>query len=49
LIKIGNPCVQPLIKALGNDNIKKPATIVLVEIGDKKAIKPLIEAYNMEK
>jgi HEAT repeat protein len=43
LKKIGEPTIQPLISALkDNDNVYIGAVKVLAEIGDKRAVEPLI-------
>jgi HEAT repeat protein len=48
LIIIGQPAVEPLIKALRDKNIivRKNATEALGEIGDKRASEPLINALE---
>lgn len=48
LLNIGEPAVEPLILALKSQdsNIKMCATIVLGEIGDKRAIEPVKQLFN---
>lgn len=48
LINIGEPAVEPLIKALKdvNSEIRVKATSALGWIGDTRAVEPLIEALN---
>lgn len=50
LVKIGEPALEPLIKALENDNldIRMEAARVLGRIGNKKALDPLISALKDE-
>jgi len=50
LVEIGEPAVEPLIDALKNENIdiRQRAAFALGNIGDKRAVEPLIEALNDE-
>jgi HEAT repeat protein len=50
LVKIGEPAIDPLIKALKNDDldIRMEAARVLGRIGNKKALNPLIGALKDE-
>ncbi|MFQ6054633.1 MAG: HEAT repeat domain-containing protein [Methanosarcinales archaeon] len=43
--EIGEPAVEPLIKALG-DRVREKAAIALGEIGDARAVEPLIKALR---
>jgi HEAT repeat protein len=48
LIKMGDTAVEPLIENLKTDDqkIKDETALILIEIGDPRAVKPLIEAYQ---
>lgn len=50
LVKIGEPALEPLIKALENDDldIRMEAARVLGRIGNKKALDPLVSALKDE-
>ena len=50
LVRIGKPAVQPLIRALKYKEwyVRKRAAYILGKIGDKRAIRPLIEALRDE-
>ena len=43
LAGFGPPAVDPLIKALNDDNVRNRAVEVLGKIGDKRAVGPLID------
>lgn len=47
LQKIGNAAVEPLIKALDNEhsNIRFNVSLILQDIGDERAIEPLIKTF----
>jgi hypothetical protein len=46
LVKIGEPAVEPLIKALKDEDYSYSAAKALGEIGDKRAVEPLIKALE---
>ena len=48
LIEMGDTAVEPLIENLKTDDqkIKDETALILIEIGDPRAVKPLIEAYQ---
>ncbi|HII79935.1 MAG TPA: HEAT repeat domain-containing protein [Methanosarcina sp.] len=48
LVDMGETAVDPLIENLKTDDqkIKSETALILIEIGDPRAIKPLIEAYQ---
>ncbi len=48
LVELGEPAVEPLITALGNDYWKvcQSAAYALGEIGDERAVEPLIKALS---
>jgi HEAT repeat protein len=48
LISMGEPAVEPLIENLKTEDqkIKDETALVLIEIGDARAVEPLIEAYQ---
>ena len=48
LEKIGVPCVEPLITALGSNNpgIRRKAANVLIKIGDNRFIEPFLAALK---
>lgn len=48
LIDMGEPAVEPLIENLKTEDkrIKDETALILIEIGDPRAVKPLIEAYQ---
>jgi HEAT repeat protein len=46
LVRIGKPAVEALIRALGDPVVRKGAAITLRELGDKRAVEPLITALR---
>lgn len=48
LVDMGETAVEPLIEKLKTDDpkIKSETALILIEIGDPRAVKPLIEAYQ---
>jgi HEAT repeat protein len=48
LINMGETAVEPLIENLKTDNqkVKDETALILIEIGDPRAVEPLIEAYQ---
>lgn len=48
LINMGEPAVEPLIENLKTEDqkIKNEIALILIEIGDPRAVEPLIEAYK---
>lgn len=48
LIDIGEPAVDPLIENLKTEDqkVKDETALILIEIGDQRAVKPLIMAYQ---
>ena len=48
LVKIGEPAVKPLIKALEDNDwrVRRGAAVALGEIGDERAVEPLIKALE---
>ncbi len=48
LINMGEPAVEPLIENLNTEDqkIKDETALILIEIGDPRAVEPLIEAYQ---
>lgn len=48
LIEMGEPAVEPLIENLetNDQKIKDETALILIEIGDPRAVEPLIEAYQ---
>ncbi|TAJ44447.1 HEAT repeat domain-containing protein [Methanofollis fontis] len=50
LARVGNPAVDPLIETArsGGEGIRNPAVWALAEIGDKKAVGPLIDIIREE-
>jgi HEAT repeat protein len=48
LINMGETAVEPLIENLKTDNqkVKDETALMLIEIGDPRAVEPLIEAYQ---
>ncbi|MDD4497230.1 MAG: HEAT repeat domain-containing protein [Methanosarcinaceae archaeon] len=50
LIKIGKSTVDPLIEVLesGDKELKNEAALLLIEIGDERAVDPLIETFSIE-
>lgn len=48
LVKIGEPAVEPLIKALGDWSVRWDAARTLAEIGDTKAVEPLVKLLEDE-
>ncbi len=49
LAELGKPAVEPLIQALRYSNFRREATEVLGEIGDARAIEPIIQVMPYEK
>ena len=49
LAELGKPAVEPLIQALRYNNFRREATEVLGEIGDARAIEPIIQVMPYEK
>jgi len=48
LVQIGRPAVPALIQALGNEKTRFNAVVALGEIGDRRAVGPLIEMLKDE-
>lgn len=48
LVKIGEPAVKPLIKALKDEFVRAEAAQALGKIGDARAVKPLIQALKVD-
>jgi HEAT repeat protein len=48
LINMGEPAVEPLIENLKTEDqkVKDETALILIEIGDPRAVEPLIEAYK---
>jgi HEAT repeat protein len=48
LISMGEPAVEPLIENLKTEDqkVKDETALILIEIGDPRAVEPLIEAYQ---
>ncbi len=48
LINMGETAVEPLIENLKTEDqkIKDETALILIEIGDPRAVEPLIEAYQ---
>ncbi|HWR25197.1 MAG TPA: hypothetical protein VN278_03080, partial [Methanosarcina sp.] len=48
LITMGEPAIAPLIENLKNKDqrLKDETALILIEIGNPKAVKPLILAYQ---
>jgi HEAT repeat protein len=49
LVELGKSAVEPLIQALKHSNFRREATEILGEIGDARAIEPIIQFMPYEK
>ncbi len=49
LVELGKPAVEPLIQALKYSNLRSEAIEILGEIGDARAIEPIIQVMPLEK